>query len=389
MKARNILITGALLSLLNGHLNAQQKTYLKPFTFRGDLEYLMTAWSTGTTLNGNPPIIFGPVETVGNAAYHQDKLDSLFGTYFLGVNNIDRIIKEFKKTNPGLKEDKLREYIKDKIPSLESRGLFKRLFFDGKLTKEELESLEDGVYGYWYLAENDQASLPGILEIQYNSRKAERELLEEKVDTTKIIPGKKINEKEIEKEKPLTLEEEKRVKERLKYNFGVLGGFEYDSKSKFGPSATLRFYNIPSKKVNLGLNLSYGTREEGPTTNVISTNPDSLGFSGYGTNTFTNNIKTYDASLEAGYNLDDKFSLLGGLGISYDDILENLRVYESIRKNNVIVRADTDNYGSRKNKANLKYYAGLEHRINRFITNVGIGRKGNNTFYLARVGVRL
>ncbi|MEK6835556.1 MAG: hypothetical protein AABX55_00860, partial [Nanoarchaeota archaeon] len=124
-------------------------------------------------------------------------------------------------------------------------------------------------------------------------------------------------------------------------------------------------------------------------TNVLSTNPDSLGFSGYGTNTFTNNIKTYDASLEAGYNLDDKFSLLGGLGISYDDILENLRVYESIRKNNVIVRADTDNYGSRKNKANLKYYAGLEHRINRFITNVGIGRKGNNTFYLARVGVRL
>ena len=378
----------------------KRETKLTPFILKGDVRYLVTSWSTGTTLNGNIPIVYGPIESIGNEAYFEDKPDSMFKAYFVGTRNLNRIVEAFEKTNPKLKKDELRAYIRGKDPGPTSVDYFNKLFCNGKLSEDDLDKyLADGIYGFWYVAKDDKdsilASLPGILEIQYEPReKLKEDSLETKIDTTKEIIPEELEEEYVQQKDMLSveylkqrklemdslynvllekqksskisptekedLEEILKEREKLseliegrlkKHPFDVGIGYTFGTSNNYNGNFTLR-YNI--KNFIFGLEAGYGENSKINSDNVVLTPQNTItGFLGEGfERTSEKNLDIY-YGIETGYNLG-LISLVLDAGVNVNNLTKTKEVEEYIINNvNAIVAKNKDRYdeGTKTKKA--------------------------------------
>jgi len=373
---------------------------LTPFILKGDVRYLVTSWSTGTTLNGNIPIVYGPIESIGNEAYFEDKPDSMFKAYFVGTRDLNRIIEAFEKTNPKLKKDELRAYIRGKDPGPTSVDYFNKLFCNGKLSEDDLDKyLADGIYGFWYVAKDDKdsilASLPGILEIQYEPReKLKEDSLETKLDTTKAPQEKEISpldsligeKKSIERllerlqkkekldilderELKILLEEKAEISRKVdslqaltRYNFDFGVGYKFDNL-KYNGNATLR-YN--TKNFIFGLETGYG---EGirikPDRIVTSDRNPVTGFRGEGFERISEKELDVYYGLETGYNLGP-LSLILNVGVNVNNLTTTREVEEYIRNRlDEIVARNKDRYDFSNKTKKILHGGGIDLNFGR------------------------
>lgn len=296
--------------------NIKGETILLPIKWHGNIRpYDSNSWLNSNTLMSIPEI-YGKISAELKAVVNnKDTID-----VYIKQAPLERILELYQKENKKLKT----KLWKNEFLSREVRD---SLFYNGIRGDEyEFDNLKNGVYGFWYISSNKQASLPGIFvvnkgkvtELYELKEKKTEKVSEDKVDSSKIqqlrqdtIKVHKCKKKSDETKKTiiekdslerrldttrirgqeiLTSEEEKIVKESLKkYNFDL--GFGYDDINNGNYNLIMR-YNI--KNFILGLEIGYGEGSKDPV--------DGFNIMGLKKIIPKNNDFRY-LSLEAGYNL--------------------------------------------------------------------------------------
>jgi hypothetical protein len=337
-------------TILKGE-NIKGKTILLPIKWYGDIKpYDSNSWLNGNSLMSIPEI-YGKISAELKAVVNdKDTIDA-----YIKQAPLERILELYQKENKKLKT----KLWKNEFLFREIRD---SLFYNGITGNEdEFNNLKDGVYGFWYISSNKQASLPGIFVINKGKEGKEKpeKVITKKGATEKQITRKeglesKLDVKRTRESKVLTPEEEKIAKESLReYNFDLGIGYDNINNGKYNLILRGNFKNFI-----LGLEIGYGEGLKDPINgfnkmNVKSITPHKNDFHYLG--------------LELGYNLGLVSLVLdGGLETNHLIIETELQGI-----NNKI-----ESYKENRNSDKLMYGFGADLNLGRI--KLG-GRIRNNT----------
>lgn len=355
-----------------------KKTILLPVEWKGNINLISDAWSTGTTLTGSKSYINGPF--YGNLKAVNAKGDTIDAYLEYADKNI--VIKQFENTNPKLKTGLLKKELSNyKVLPKEYACIFK----DGKLLEKDeldlLNRLKDGkyIFTYFYRAKDKKASLPGIFIIDKQGKNFDYECsVREKREKQEIKTGKKLTPEEREKKSEYLRkklynekisdveksEEDKekhskrdscrspldssRIKVKTKEDYKIKSNYEigigYDGDEFY--SVELRF----GDKFRIGPAFGYASQKERKIKTPVINN-----FYGDGSEL----SERYFLGISAGLDLSENISSNVAIGIEID----NKKVDEKIRRSNKeIVSQNIDNYSDK----NLRGYLGLDYKFKKF-----------------------
>ncbi len=344
-----------------------------------------SAWSTGTTLTGDIDQVDGPVKFMGIGSYRKSNPKINLGAHII-TGNLEKIIKQFKATNPDFKDDSLRAYLDTiivKDPNLISA--FGGYIRDGNLEEWEFKELTKNLdkslaVGYYYIANNKEASLPGILIITPRKKEIVSKPYIRKEPERFEPPEREVITKDI-KEPEVKLEEKeeiRKIKPEEKPSLEILAGVShFPERDILQGNFGLGIY--PTNNYNLRFILSYGQKDKTNPIIEIQTPEDPITqMYGYGTIDKKQEKKLFDVMLGSSYKFSNNIwgSLALGVGIDFNNNIE--KVYESIRRNNEVLAENRNTYSDNKTDFNFKLGIGPDFNFNNFRIMPGFILRGED-----------
>ena len=340
------------------------KTYTSPFEWTGHISPEYNAWATGDTLTSSVIRIDGPAQIKNARSYQwlpqrngkEPKFQHFNKAYFkvASPKELEEMIGLYEKDNRFLKSEALKNsltrgvYLPLKVTDDQALKVFDQAIKDGELTKEELDRITNGVYGFWYVSEDGKAyPLPGIIHINYDKSK-----------------------QEVEEPGPVKEPE----KEKKKLHFRPELGFDYQD-GLIIPQIGIKFGN---DKFSLGPTFGYSQRSlEDPDEIITSPEDPVTGFYGYGVTEKSGKDQVLEALFGAYFGLGKHLYIGTNAGISYLTNSTNVNTTEQIRnREGNVVAENKDSYSTETSRIRPK-----------FTGELGINNIGNEDFKLGIGGL--